>query len=126
MLLDGLVEVTTANGRVALVHPGGWFGELALLDGGYRRATVRTLVPSILFVFAERDFTSLLASCPSVATKIRRERGLPHCRPGAGTRGVVPADSGRSDKRPGCELSSVNRSTAESDHPASSPSPQGR
>jgi CRP-like cAMP-binding protein len=71
VLLEGLVEVRTTRGRVARLHPGGWFGELALFDRGVRRASVTTVTDSVLLVFGKREFTSLLAACPSVETRVR-------------------------------------------------------
>jgi CRP-like cAMP-binding protein len=70
VLLEGLTEVRTSTGAIARLHPGGWFGELALFDGGVRRANVTTLTDAVLLVFGRREFTSLLAACPSVKARI--------------------------------------------------------
>ncbi len=72
VLLDGIVEVRTRAGRVALIHPGGWFGELALLENGTRHATVTTVSRSALMVFGQREFASILEQFPTVEMKVRR------------------------------------------------------
>jgi CRP-like cAMP-binding protein len=87
VLLSGIVEVRTNAGRVALLHPGGWFGELALLENGKRRATVTTLSPCTLLVFGQREFASILDLFPDVEMKIRH-------------RAASYAASGNPDPRP--------------------------
>ena len=72
VLLAGDVDVRTAAGTVAIVHAGGWFGELALLDGRPRRATVTATTDVRVTVFDRREFNCLLAVAPSVRTVIRR------------------------------------------------------
>jgi signal transduction histidine kinase len=49
---------------------GDFFGELALLDGGKRAATVATLTPCEFFVLHREAFLSLLQSSPSLLTKM--------------------------------------------------------
>ncbi len=51
-------------------HSGDFFGELALLDGGKRSATVATLTPCEFFVLRREAFLSLLQSSPSLLTKM--------------------------------------------------------
>jgi CRP-like cAMP-binding protein len=58
----GEVEISKWGRRVATERAGDVFGEIALLRGIPRTATVRTLVPSRLFVLHERVFHSLIAS----------------------------------------------------------------
>ena len=64
VLLEGDVEVRTNAGAHAILHDGGWFGEIALLDLGARRATVRTLTGSTVLVFDRREFATLLRIAP--------------------------------------------------------------
>ncbi len=45
LLLDGLLAVEVDGNAVAEVAPGAILGELALLEGGKRRATLRALTP---------------------------------------------------------------------------------
>jgi len=72
VLLDGLVDVHTASGTAAVLRPGAWFGEAALIDHAPRRATVTARTPVIVIVFGKREFTSLLACAPGVREKLER------------------------------------------------------
>jgi CRP/FNR family cyclic AMP-dependent transcriptional regulator len=49
---------------------GGFFGEISLLDGGPRTATVRATQPTELYVLSQRDFHAFLSQRPSVALEI--------------------------------------------------------
>jgi CRP/FNR family cyclic AMP-dependent transcriptional regulator len=61
VVLTGELEVLTHGGgtnadvRVALLGPGDWCGEMAILDVQPRSATVRTLAPSILMRLTAAD-----------------------------------------------------------------------
>jgi CRP-like cAMP-binding protein len=70
ILLSGLVEVRRGNGSVALLHPGAWFGETALLTRERRRATVTTRTDATVLVFGKREFHALLALAPEVQTRL--------------------------------------------------------
>jgi CRP-like cAMP-binding protein len=72
VLLAGDVVVRTAAGTVALLHAGGWFGELALLDGEPRRATVTATTHVTVIVFDRREFNCMIAVAPSVRARIWR------------------------------------------------------
>jgi CRP-like cAMP-binding protein len=59
--------------------PGAYFGEMSLLDGGERSATVVAETPMRLLVIKRRDFTTLLREAPELtqsllATLSRRVR----------------------------------------------------
>lgn len=66
--------------RLAILGPGDFVGEMALLDRVPRSATVTTLTPVTVYACNIREFFTLLRVAPSVATKItqaaaeRRER----------------------------------------------------
>jgi MFS family permease len=66
VLRDGAVEVTAeAPGRVlATIGPGGWFGELGLLEGVPRTATVTTREPSVLVRIDGAAFLEALTAAP--------------------------------------------------------------
>jgi len=67
---SGQVEVLLATGagrlRVAVLNEGDYFGEMALLSGSPRTATVRTIVPTELFVLSRADFLGLVEREPAV------------------------------------------------------------
>lgn len=63
--------VVKRNGRkVATLGPGGYFGEMALLDRGPRSATITTEEPSELIVLGQREFMGVLDQVPPVAHKL--------------------------------------------------------
>ena len=70
VLLSGLVEVRQGDGNVALLHPGAWFGETALLTRTRRHATVTTRTESTVLVFGKREFHALLSLAPEVQTRL--------------------------------------------------------
>jgi len=49
---------------------GDFFGELALLDGAPRNATVTATEPTDLLVLGQREFAAVLDSSPGVARKL--------------------------------------------------------
>ena len=62
-----------ATGRIAVLGPGTFFGELALLDDAPRSAQALAATPCQLIVFFREDFTSLLDTHGRVASKIARQ-----------------------------------------------------
>lgn len=70
---DGKAEVTLRGRKLAVLGPGDFFGELALLDPGPRAATVTAKTPMSVLVIDPREFASLIAAAPIVGRKIMRE-----------------------------------------------------
>lgn len=67
------VCVPTETGEEMVLNrlsTGGFFGELGLLDGGPRTATVRAEEPTELFVLSRRDFHAFLKLRPTAAIDI--------------------------------------------------------
>ena len=60
---------------LAVLGPGSFFGELALLDGGNRTATVVADTDLTVLVLSRREFRSLQSTAPSVAYKLLVELG---------------------------------------------------
>ena len=69
------MTATRSGRRIAHLGPGTLFGELALLDGNKRTATVVAETDLILLVLSRRDFINLLDTAPSVARKVMAELG---------------------------------------------------
>jgi CRP/FNR family cyclic AMP-dependent transcriptional regulator len=70
VLLDGEAKVEV-NGRTRRrLGPGDFFGEIALLDGGPRSATVSTETPAHVLFIARWNFRQLLADQPELAIKM--------------------------------------------------------
>jgi CRP-like cAMP-binding protein len=68
---QGTAAVAIDDQPVALIEPGYFFGELELLCGGPRRATVTAVTPMVLLVLDRREFGSLLgAQIPSITRKM--------------------------------------------------------
>ena len=75
VIVDGVAEATRNGVELAVLRPGDFFGELALLDGGPRTATVVALTAMHLLVFSRREFSRLHSSAPTVAFKMLAELG---------------------------------------------------
>lgn len=71
VVLDG-VAVASRDGRpVATLGPGDFFGEIGLLAGPRRTATVTAATPMQLVVVGSREFASMLDAFPGVGGRIR-------------------------------------------------------
>jgi len=70
VIVDGTASVVIGDRHVAELGPGDHFGELALLDGGPRTATVVALTPMHVLVISQRAFFSLVDEVPGLARKI--------------------------------------------------------
>ena len=56
VIAEGQAVVKRANRKIATIGPGDHFGELALLDGGPRTATVVAETPMTLLLIGQREF----------------------------------------------------------------------
>ncbi len=66
LILDGSVSVGVAAGHPVLLRPGEFFGEMSLLDGDPRSATVVTDTPVRLLVVNRGDFSLLRREVPEL------------------------------------------------------------
>jgi potassium efflux system protein len=75
LILSGSVEVFSqrADKYIASLHAGEFFGEISLLMGTPRTASVRTLEDTILFVVDRNDLQKLLINHPNLADKIAQK-----------------------------------------------------
>jgi RimJ/RimL family protein N-acetyltransferase len=71
----GQATVSIDGDAVATIGPGGFFGELSLLDGEPRVATVTAATDVQLVVMSRQEFNELLARMPLVSRRILREIG---------------------------------------------------
>jgi CRP-like cAMP-binding protein len=67
IILDGSAEVRMADGSTVSLQPGDYFGELALLDGATRAATVSAEGELTTARIARSDFLKLLRQEPAIA-----------------------------------------------------------
>ena len=66
LILDGSARVDVSPRKRAKLKPGDYFGEMSLLDGGPRSATVTADTPLRLLVIKRRDFATLLREAPDL------------------------------------------------------------
>ncbi|MDH3754327.1 MAG: cyclic nucleotide-binding domain-containing protein [Acidimicrobiia bacterium] len=66
IVAEGSVDVRKNGRKVAALAPGEWFGEMSLLDGGPRSATVTTAEDCVLVVLHRDDFERLLEAAPEI------------------------------------------------------------
>jgi CRP/FNR family cyclic AMP-dependent transcriptional regulator len=66
---DGSADVTIGGSKKATLGPGDFFGEIALLDGGPRTATVTAVSDVELLGLTEWVFRGLLQEHPQIAVK---------------------------------------------------------
>jgi CRP-like cAMP-binding protein len=70
LILDGSARVDISSRKRVRLEPGQYFGEMSLLDGGPRSATVIAETPLRLLVIKRRDFTTLLREAPEVTQSL--------------------------------------------------------
>lgn len=67
VLVEGEAKVKDANGRtLSRLIPGDFFGEISLMDGGPRTATVVAETNMTALALSRKDFSALLRSEPKV------------------------------------------------------------
>ncbi len=75
VIIGGSATASRMGLTLAVLGPGSFFGELALLDGGNRTATVVADTDLTVLVLSRREFRSLQSTAPSVAYKLLVELG---------------------------------------------------
>ena len=70
LILDGSARVEISSRKRARIQPGQYFGEMSLLDGGPRSATVVADTPLRLLVIKRRDFATLLREAPELTQSL--------------------------------------------------------
>ena len=69
VIVDGYADVTIGGVKKATLGPGDFFGEIALLDGGPRTATVTATSDIQMLGLTEWVFRGLMQQHPSIAVK---------------------------------------------------------
>lgn len=70
VIVEGEAKVMRGKRSVATVVPGEFFGEISLLDGGPRTATVVASTPVTAIRIFKRSFDKLVSDDPSVAARM--------------------------------------------------------
>jgi len=69
-IVEGKARVTRGKRTLATLGPGDFFGELALLDGGQRSASVVAATPMLCIRIFKRAFDRLIAEEPGVSARM--------------------------------------------------------
>jgi CRP-like cAMP-binding protein len=70
VIVDGEARVDRGGRKVNTLGPGDFFGEIALISGGPRLASVKLTKPSRLLVMTVGPFRGLLDDMPSIQVKV--------------------------------------------------------
>jgi CRP-like cAMP-binding protein len=70
VILEGLAKVTVGKRTINRLMPGDYFGEISLLDGGLRSASVVSETPLKVLVIDRGPFLKLLESDGTIAVKL--------------------------------------------------------
>jgi CRP-like cAMP-binding protein len=72
IIVTGQADVTLDGAHLATITAGETVGEMALLDGGRRSATVTTTAPTVALVIEGQRFEALVHSMPAVSQAVVR------------------------------------------------------
>jgi CRP-like cAMP-binding protein len=70
VIVDGAVDVRRKGRKINTLGAGDFVGEMALIAGGPRTATVTTTRDTSLLVVTQRQFNELLAETPEIQAKV--------------------------------------------------------
>ncbi len=70
VLAEGTADVRRGGRKVNTLRSGDFLGEIALVTGAPRTATVTTTSPARMLVITARDFRALLRRTPSIQLKV--------------------------------------------------------
>jgi CRP-like cAMP-binding protein len=70
ILVNGVADVTRGGKTINKLGPGDFLGEIALVTGRPRTATVTTRSPATLLVLSAHAFRGLLRTMPSMQAKV--------------------------------------------------------
>ena len=121
VIVDGTAAVTVDGHPVATVGAGECVGEMALVDGGRRSATVTATTPMQVYVLTGSEFRTMIDTNPEVHRKVtahlvERLRAAQHTRDRSAHRdGAAPRWPPRDPRRPrsGCPARGGARGVAD-------------
>jgi CRP/FNR family transcriptional regulator, cyclic AMP receptor protein len=70
LIVDGKAQVALGGRPIGMVGAGECVGEMALVDGGCRTATVTAVTPMNTYLVSGHDFYSLLKVSPTILRKL--------------------------------------------------------
>jgi CRP/FNR family cyclic AMP-dependent transcriptional regulator len=75
VVVDGEADVRTGARKLATLRAGNFFGEIALVTGSLRTATVTTGTPMRALVISSSEFRKLLRDSPDIQFSVLQEIG---------------------------------------------------
>jgi CRP-like cAMP-binding protein len=75
VIVEGGGEVRRKGRKIDTLAPGDFIGEMALITGGPRNATVRTTTDTSLLAVTGRQFWTLLEQAPGIQTSLLKAMG---------------------------------------------------
>jgi CRP-like cAMP-binding protein len=75
VIVEGAVDVSRQGHKINVLGPGDFIGEMALISGAPRNATVTTTRDSSLLVVTERQFWELLEQTPGMQMSVIKALG---------------------------------------------------
>lgn len=75
VIVEGGADVKRRGKKINTLSAGDFFGEIALVSGGPRTATVVATAPTKLLVVAKAPFWALLEQTPSIQTSVMKAMG---------------------------------------------------
>lgn len=73
VILSGIASVMRGGRRLNRLMPGDYFGEISLLDGGKRTASVKSETSMTLLIIQRKSFVKLLNQDPSISLALLSE-----------------------------------------------------
>jgi CRP-like cAMP-binding protein len=73
LLIKGLVSIVKEDKRIGAAGPGRIVGEMSLIDGQPRSASIVVVEPTTMVVLTAEDFARLSEEVPHLATKVLHE-----------------------------------------------------
>jgi CRP-like cAMP-binding protein len=70
IVISGTATVTKKGVEVAEVGPGAYLGEISVIDGGRRTATIVAKTPMVVEVATHPEFAGLLQRAPEIAVRM--------------------------------------------------------
>src|SRR5213079_807735 len=70
VILDGTAQVRPCSGRAAKLRPGDFFGEMALLDGAPRSASVEAVTEVLTMRIGRQGFAKLVKQEPQITVAL--------------------------------------------------------
>jgi CRP-like cAMP-binding protein len=75
VIVEGAGEVRRKGRKIDTLAPGDFIGEMALITGGPRNATVRTTTDTSLLAMTGRQFWTLIEQAPEIQTSLLKALG---------------------------------------------------